>query len=111
MKKIAAILLVFATFILIACSKEISQNEAQEKALQFVKAKIKFYTKNDNQTNIVQEPKTSSVDSYKDSDFWIVTMHIVGESANGTKNNDLMVKVDQKGNVIDVKAMGQKPGP
>ena len=107
MKKFLALLII--GIFLTGCSKGISQKTAEEKAMEFVKAKVKFYTKSSNETKIVQEPKASSVDSYKDGDFWVVILHIKGESENGTKNSDIMVKVDGKGNVVDLKAMSTKP--
>ena len=102
------IIFIFAMLLLTSCSQSISQNVAQEKAVEFVKTKVKFYTKSNNETDIVEGPKASSIDSYKEGDFWMVIMHIKGESENGTKNNDLMVKVDGKGNVVDLKALNAK---
>ena len=109
-KTLAAIYIIGIAALLSGCSS-ISQKDAEEKATEFVKSKVKFYTKDFNQTKIIPEPVVSSIDSYKEGQNWVVIMHILGDSGNGTKKNDILVKVDDKGKVVDFKSSGAKAVP
>lgn len=106
----AAAFIIGIAALLSGCSG-ISQKDAEEKAIEFVKSKVKFYTKESNQTKVISDPVASSIGSYREGQDWVVVMHILADSGNGTKKSDILVKVDEKGNVVDFKSSGAKAVP
>jgi len=109
--KIMAALFIIGIAALFSGCSGISQKDAEEKAIEFVKSKVKFYTKDSSQTKIISAPVASSIDSYKEGQNWVVIMHILADSGNGTKKSNILVKVDNKGNVVDFKSSGAKDVP
>ncbi|HLG23425.1 MAG TPA: hypothetical protein VI564_00680 [Candidatus Nanoarchaeia archaeon] len=98
-KKTFALLFLLALFIY-GC-QEISQGDAEKKALDFVNKNVRFYAKEQNETSVLQEYKVESLSSYKENSQWTVLMHISSEYQNETKKNDLTVKLNGKGDVTE----------
>ena len=108
MKKTAcASALLIGILLLSACST-ISGQQAQEKAVEFVEANVKFFAmNNDSAVEFSQFDITDIKSTYLDSK-WKVTMHVAASSGNETKQSDVSVLMDKKGDVLELNG---KPVP
>ena len=96
------LLITLAILILIStgCSS-ISKTEAEARAVSFVKQNVKFYAKENNSNSSFDRYAISSLSSYKNGASWVVLMHISAGTANATKQNDLILRVDDAGEVFE----------
>ena len=101
------IFLALVLFMISACAA-IDNSKAEGVAAEFVSKNVRFFTKQENSTLGLPKYTIDSITSaYKDKE-WIVVMHISSFVGNETKKNDLVVKLNSKGNVIEFN--GQKVG-
>jgi hypothetical protein len=105
MKKMMMAMFV-SMMILISCSSSISQSAAEKIAQDFVAKNVKFFAKSENSSSLVGEVSAPIPTSYQEGDVWVVVLHVTGNVNGTTKQNDLVVKVDSKGNVLEFN--GQK---
>ena len=92
------VMFVVLLFMLTACSQTVSKDVAEKNAVDFVKSRVKFYSR-DEQTTIastVQEAKVSSLSSYLENSEWVVAVHVESEVNGTVKQNDIVIKVDAK---------------
>ena len=87
-------------FLLVSCSS-IDKMQAESKAVDFVKKNVKFFARDENSTEDLQKYSIDGVTSYPEGKNWVVAMHVSSFVGNLTKNNDLVVKVDRGGKVIE----------
>jgi len=103
--------LVFGVLIgslLLASCSSISEQDAQAKALLFIKQNVKFYAQQNSEASDVTEYAIDYATTQWNGDTWVVAAHISATLANSTKQNDLLVELDRKGNVI---SLNGKPVP
>ena len=98
MKKILLILLIF---LILGCSS-IDKTQAEAKAVVFVKSNVKFYAREENSTSTLGEYKIERLESTKESGGWNVAMHVSSTLGNETKQNDIVVSLDNSGNVLSL---------
>ena len=100
---------VFLLFLLmIGGCAAIDKTKAEGVAAEFVNKNVRFFAKQENSTLGLPQYSIDSITSaYKDKE-WIVVMHISSKVGNETKKNDLAVKLNSKGNVVEFN--GQKVG-
>jgi galactitol-specific phosphotransferase system IIB component len=82
------------------CSR-INQNQAEAKALEFVNKNVKFFAREENTKIDLPKYNIDSLSSYQKDSDWIVIIHVSASIDNKTKKNDLIVKVDKRGKVIE----------
>jgi hypothetical protein len=104
MRNIIAVVIV-ALFI-VACASSISQQQAESIALQFIEQNVKFFTRGENASSFVDDVNVPTATSYREGDVWVVVVHVTGVVDGVEKKNDLVVKVDKKGTVVEFN--GQK---
>ncbi len=98
MKKASSLIMILV--FLTGCAS-ITQQEAENKAAEFVKINVKFFAK-DNEAKIGLEQYTvESTDSYQENENWVVVMHISSQINGTEKKNDLTIKFDRKGNIVE----------
>ena len=101
MKHFGKIIYILFALILISGCTSISQKVAEAKALEFVNEKVKFFVKEENSKMDLPQYNVDSVTSYLENKDWIVVMHVSAKSGNETKKNDLIVRLDKKGDVTE----------
>ena len=79
----------------------IGQNQAEAKAVQFVNQNVKFFAREENSTLNLPQYSIDSVSSLQENKNWVVVMHISAKAGNETKKNDLIVKLNRKGDVTE----------
>jgi hypothetical protein len=81
--------------LLVSGCYSLSEEAAEAKAIQFVKDRVKFYTR-DNNSN-VDFPSYSfyKVNSYEKGDNWVVIVQIVRQE-NTSKKTDVVVELDKR---------------
>lgn len=102
-KKVLFVTIILMILVLYGCSS-IDQKSAENIAAQFVKKNVKVFSKGDESNIDYPSYQITSLNSYKEGKLWIVNMHIEGSFGNETKKNDIVVKVSNKGEVLDLKA-------
>ena len=100
MKNNKFFLLIFLIFIM-GCAS-IDKNTAEQKAIGFVNKNVRFFAKEQNSTLDLMQYKIDSMSSYQENNEWVVAMHISSQLGNETKKNDLIVRMDNKGNVLEL---------
>ena len=95
------LMLIIAAMVVLGCSS-ISEQKANSVALDFVNTNVKFFARNETSTIGLEEFKVDSINSYRQGRDWIVAMHISAMRANETKKNDLILKVDSYGKVVEL---------
>lgn len=98
--------MVFLIGMLSGCSSSISQQQAEGIAHGFIEQNVKFFTKGDNATSLVDEVNVPTATSYKEGDVWVVVVHVSSMVDGVEKKNDLIMKVDKEGRVTEFN--GQK---
>ena len=93
-------LVVLFSLLFYGCSS-IGKPEAEKKALDFVNSNVKFYAKENNSSSVLAKYRVESISSYEEGGNWIVLMHISSEYQNNTKKNDITLKLNGKGNVVE----------
>ena len=104
MRKILGIFLIL--LFLFGCTATIAKEKAEQIAVNFVNHNVKFFTKEGSASKDVGKYKIESMNSYQETNNWIVVMHISSDVKNATKKNDLIVKIDSSGRVAEFN--GQK---
>ena len=79
----------------------INKDQAEAKALQFVNKNVKFFARQENSTLNLPQYTIDSMVSYQEDKNWVVAMHISSKIGNETKKNDLIIKLNGKGKVIE----------
>ncbi len=95
--------LIYAVFILLLVTgcAAIGQKQAEAKAVQFVDKNVKFFSREENSTLNLPKYSIDSVDSYRENKNWVVLIHVSAKAGNDTKKNDLVVKLNAKGDVVE----------
>lgn len=96
-------LLAFSVIILLlinGCSA-ISQSQAEEKAVKFVDQNVKFFSRQEDSKLNLPQYNIDSIKSYQENKNWIVVMHVSSEVGNETKKNDLSIRLNYKGDVME----------
>ena len=86
--------------VLVGCSS-IDQKRAESISKNFVEERVKFFSAEEDEKKDLPRYDISSITSYKEGMIWVIVLHIESELDNETKDNDLIVKVDRKGDVIE----------
>ena len=92
--------LVVSAVLISGCSG-ITQTQAEAKALEFVNQNVKFFAKVENSTLNLPQYNVSSVNSHQENKNWVVIVHIFAELDNSTKKNDLVIKLNSKGDITE----------
>lgn len=93
------ITLLLLLFLLTACT-EISKEAAEAKAIEFVKERVKFYTKDNDSSLDFPIYDLSSVESYMENNKWIVIVQ-VSTQKNISRKTEVTVELDVRdGKVI-----------
>ena len=92
---------ILALIFLAGCAS-ISQQDAEQKAVGFVESNVRFFAKDDNSTVGLPQFTIDRISSINSDSNWDVVMHVTAKSGNETKQNDLSVKLDRKGNVLEL---------
>ena len=100
-------LFVFSILVLmlIGCTG-ITQADAEAKAKQFVNQNVKFFVSEENSTTNLSRYNVDSLTTYQEDKNWVVVMHVSAKVSNETKKNDLVIKLNNKGDVVEFN--GQK---
>lgn len=85
---------------LIGCSS-IDQGHAEWIAKNFVEQRVKFFSTEEEEKKDLPQYNISGITSYKEGKLWSVVLHIESKVKNETKDNDLVVKVNRKGKVVE----------
>ena len=91
----------FLILLLINSCTNITKAQAEAKAIQFVNNNVKFFAREENSTLNLPQYTLDSITSYQENKNWIVVMHVSAKAGNETKKNDLLIKLDNKGDVIE----------
>lgn len=102
-------LLIFILLFANGCTY-ITKDEAEAKAAEFVGKNVKFFAREDNLTLKLPQYRIESMTSFRQNSDWFVVMHVSSKLGNQTKNNDLSIKLDGKGNVIEFNGKEVKRG-
>jgi len=92
---------------LIGCSF-VDQKHAELIAKNFVNQRVKFFSQDEEIREDLPQYNISSITSYKEGGTWTIILHIESKLNNVTKDNDLVVKVNEKGDVMEFN--GKKVG-
>lgn len=90
------ILLIF----IFGCS-QVSKEEAETEALKFVESNVKFFAREGEDKLNLPKYNYNNIISYQQGNNWIVTMSVSAELNGETKKNDLTVKLNNIGKVIE----------
>jgi imidazoleglycerol phosphate synthase glutamine amidotransferase subunit HisH len=87
--------------LLIAGCMSISQEQAEAKALRFVRQRVKFFV-SENGTRIeLPEIGPNSVTSFKEDKLWVVVVHVSASVDSRTKDSDMTIEVNARtGDII-----------
>ncbi|MEA2036433.1 MAG: hypothetical protein U9O94_02915 [Nanoarchaeota archaeon] len=100
MKRIILFLFLF----LVGCSS-INQIEAEKIAKDFVNERVRFFSAEEDEKKGINQ-YSIGITSYEEEKDWVVVMHVESKVDNETKDNDLVVKINRKGDVMEFN--GQK---
>ena len=79
-----------------------SKEEAKAIAIGFVKEKVKFFAKQEDSEMDLPQYDIGSVTSYQEDGNWVVLMHVSAELGDEVKDNDLVIKINKKCEVIEL---------
>lgn len=96
--KFIAIILLLSS--LAGCSS-IDQKHAEWIARNFVNERVKFFSQDESERKDLPLYDISNTTSYEEGRAWTVVLHIESRLDNETKDNDLVVKVNRKGKVVE----------
>jgi len=91
----------FLILLLINSCSGINKSQAEAKSIQFVNNNVKFFAREGNSTLNLPQYTIGSIKSYQENKNWIVAMHVSTGVGNETKKNDLLIKLNNKGDVIE----------
>jgi len=103
--KLGLIIIGVVGILLIGCST-INQDQAEGNVKDFIKKNVKFYTTEDELRKDLPVTKIDSITSYQKDKEWIVIVKILADFKNETKKNDLIFKLNRKGDIVEFN--GQK---
>jgi len=86
--------------LLVGCSG-IDQKKAEWTAKNFVNERVKFFSKEESEQKNLTGYNMSSITSYREGSLWAVVIHVESAVNNKTIDNDLIVKVNRKGKVVE----------
>jgi hypothetical protein len=79
----------------------IGKEQAEFQATRFIQDRVKFFSNEENQMQDIPSYNITQVTSYEEGGIWTVVLHIESVLDNSTKDNDLEVKINRKGKVIE----------
>lgn len=82
-------------FLLVCACSQIKQEQAEAKAIRFVKDRVKFYTKENSSELDFPSYNFSSVRSYKEKNLWVVIIQIK-TTKNQSKKTDVVVELNAR---------------
>ena len=94
------VLLILVVLISAGCNA-IDKSTAEANAVRFIDSNVKFFAREENSTLGLSQYSIDSVTSYQEGKNWVVAVHISAQVVNGTKKNDLIIKLNKKGEVIE----------
>ena len=97
---LCSILLVI-TIALAGC-REITQQEAEDIAGNFMQEHVRFFTHDQNTSINIDSAQRKGVVSYQKEGIWYVTFHIEADHTSGIKSSDLVIGVNPQGEVISL---------
>lgn len=101
MKLYKKILFILSILILINGCTSINKNQAEAKAVKFVNERVKFFAREEGSTVDLPQYSIDGITSYQEGKSWVVVMHVSSKTDNETKKNDLITKINKKGDVIE----------
>lgn len=87
--------------LLLSSGCSINKTQAETKAIEFVNQNVKFFAREENSTLDLPNYNIESITIYEENKNWIVLMHVFAALNNETKKNDLVVKLNRKGDIIE----------
>jgi uncharacterized protein YceK len=100
-KKLLTLTLLISLILISGCST-ITKQQAEQKAVDFVNEKVKFYAKEKNTTVDLPQYHVDGITSYRYDKSWMVIVHISSDINGTKKENDLALKIDESsGKVIE----------
>jgi len=94
-------ILVMVLLLLAAGCSGVSSGEAESIAQAFVQDRVKFFSREGNATADLPEYGIDAINSYQEQGEWVVVVHVSSEQGDDIKQNDLVVKVDFSGEVVE----------
>ena len=94
------IVLIVISVLLIAC-QSLSQKDAEGIALRFIDDNVKFFAQGKNDSTIIEKVNPPIASSYREGKLWVVLVHVSSELNGTEKKNDLIVKVDKNGEIVE----------
>ena len=91
--------------LLINSCASINKNQAEAKAVEFVKQNVKFFAREENSKNStlnLTQYSVESMTSFQEKSNWVVVMHVSAKAGNTSKKNDLVIKLDRNGDVAEL---------
>jgi hypothetical protein len=101
MRAYKVICLLVALLILANGCASISKSEAEAITGDFVNKNVKFYTKTGESSLDLPGHSIDSITSYKEGNNWVVIAHVSAQVGEEVKDNDLVLKINSKGEVIE----------
>lgn len=98
MRKILIISAMIIVLLMSSCS-QITKEQAEAKAIRFVKEKVKFYTKGNGSDLDFPSYDFSSVTTYKERNSWVVIIKVT-TIKNESKKTDVVVELDARNGKI-----------
>lgn len=94
-------LLPLVILLLTGCAS-ITQQQAEQTAMTFINSNVKFFTEGESDERIIHNAySVSGMTSYQEDKDWVVVAHITANLEGEEKKNDMVVKIDSKGKVIE----------
>ena len=96
--QLSAMVFLFLLLFMTACSEQLSQSEAEDIALGFVKSNVKFYARNESDMDFVDAYTLEVTESYQQAEDWYVFVNVT--SSMDEKGAKMVVVLDPiNGNV------------
>jgi len=88
---------------LIACAKEISQEEAVSITQNFVNSQVKFFVNEENSSEVMEQASISVLNTVKTKGVWSIYLHVEANQTGESKKANMMIKVDAKdGKILSI---------
>ncbi|MBL7056414.1 hypothetical protein ISS07_05870 [Candidatus Woesearchaeota archaeon] len=94
------IVMVIALFLISGCSS-LSKEQAEQTALSFINSNVKFFAKDQEERKDLPQYNIGSMTSYQEGSDWVVIAHISAELEDEEKTNDLSVRINREGKIIE----------
>ena len=92
---------IIMVLLLINSCAGIDQNQAEAKAAQFVNQNVRFFAREENSTLNLPQYRIDSITSFQEKSDWLVAIHVSAKIGNETKKNELAVKLNRQGDVLE----------